>query len=129
MTVGYVEALQALVAAEAEVEAERVNGGRAIQGEADPMKRQVKPTFKKAEAKVQDLTEVVNEYEAELDIHGCRWAPGMLEYEKVVKYAQRRKYHLALDRLERLLVQRLFELQKGHLEGTGEYLHVSVHIT
>lgn len=90
-------------------------------GEADPMKQQIKPTFKKAEAKVQDLTEVVNEYEADLDIRGRQWAPGMAEYDKVIKYAQRRKYHLALDHLERLLIQRLFELQKGHLEGTGEF--------
>lgn len=122
MVVGYVEALQALAAAEAELEGERRGGGRAVPGETNPLKRQIKPTFKKAESRVQELTEVVNEYEAELDIHGRRWAPGMAEYDKAVKYAQRRKYHLALDRLERLLVQRLFELQKGHLEGTGEYL-------
>lgn len=119
MSVAYVEALQALAAVEGELEAERGRGGRAVPGEADPMRRQVKPTFKKAESKVQDLTEAVNEYEAELDIHGHRWAPGMPEYEKVVQYSRRRKYHLALDHLERLLVQRLFELQKGHLEGTG----------
>lgn len=120
MVVGYVEALQALAAAEAELEGERRKGGRAVPGEANPMKRQIKPTFKKAESKVQELTEVVNDYEAELDIHGPRWAPGMTEYDKAVKYSQRRKYHLALDKLERLLVQRLFELQKGHLEGTGK---------
>lgn len=119
MVVGYVEALQALAAAEAELEGERKKGGCAVPGESNPMKRQIKPTFKKAESKVQELTETVNEYEAELDIHGRRWAPGMAEYDKAVKYAQRRKYHLALDKLERLLVQRLFELQKGHLEGTG----------
>ncbi|KIO28404.1 hypothetical protein M407DRAFT_36754, partial [Tulasnella calospora MUT 4182] len=41
-----------------------------------------------------------------------------------------RKFHLALDRLERLLVQRLFELQKGHLEGTGYKLrtHIAKHL-
>ncbi|KIO22578.1 hypothetical protein M407DRAFT_39675, partial [Tulasnella calospora MUT 4182] len=129
MSVAYVEALQALTVVEGELEGERGTGGRAVPGEANPMKRQVKPTFKKAESKVQDLTEVVNEYEAELDI-GRRWAPGMPEYEKVVQYSRRRKYHLALDRLERLLVQRLFELQKGHLEGTGYKLrtHIAKHL-
>lgn len=120
LTVGYVEALQALASAEAELEAERSKGGQAIPGEADPAKCQIRLTFKKAESKVQELTETINKYEADLDIHGCRWESGMPEYEKVVKYAQQRKYHLALDRLERLLVQCLFELQKGHLEGTSE---------
>ncbi|KIO19279.1 hypothetical protein M407DRAFT_11467 [Tulasnella calospora MUT 4182] len=130
MTVGYVEALQALASAEAELEHERKNGGRVVPGEADPMKRHIRPTFKKSESKVQDLTEVVNEYEADLDIRGPRWRPGMPEYKKVVKYAQQRKYHLALDQLERLLVQRLFELQKGHLEGTGYKLrtHIAKHL-
>lgn len=104
MVVGYVEALAALAAAEAELEGERRKGGGAVPGEVNPMKRQIKPTFKKAKSKVQELTEVVNEYKAELDIHGRRWAPGMAEYDKVVKYTRCRKYHLALDWLERLLV-------------------------
>lgn len=37
-----------------------------------------------------------------------------------------RKYRLALDHLERLVVQRLFELQKGHLESTGYKLRVQI---
>lgn len=60
MVVSYVEALQVLAAAEAEVEGEQRKGGRAVPGEANPMKCQIKSTFNKAESKVQELIEVVN---------------------------------------------------------------------
>lgn len=52
----------------------------------------------------------------------CRWAPTSKEYEETVEWANERKYRLALDKLERLVVQRIFELQKANLVSTGIYL-------
>lgn len=49
-----------------------------------------------------------------------RWTPDSEEYIDACKWAKERKYRLALDRLERLVIQRLFELQKANLVSTGK---------
>lgn len=82
--------------------------------------RVVVPSYKLAQAKVTLLMERVNELEALLDINGGRWAPGDPQYDATLKYIKERKYRLALDELERLVVQRLFELQKTNIASTGE---------
>lgn len=51
-----------------------------------------------------------------------RWTPDSPEYIEASKWAKERKYRLALDRLERLVIQRLFELQKANLVSTGKFL-------
>ncbi|KAG6819075.1 hypothetical protein H0H93_015744, partial [Arthromyces matolae] len=48
-----------------------------------------------------------------------RWTPASPEYQKTVKYISDRKYERALDKLERLVIQRLFELHKLNLANTG----------
>jgi hypothetical protein len=50
-----------------------------------------------------------------------RWEPTSAEYLETKKLLVERKYRLALDRLERLIIQRLFELQKVNLVSTGEF--------
>ncbi len=54
-----------------------------------------------------------------------RWEPQDEKYLETLKYSQTRQYHRALDHLQKLVVQRLFELQKLNLAGTGVYLDQS----
>lgn len=49
-----------------------------------------------------------------------RWTYTCPEYKNGLKILSERKYRLALDKLERLVVQRLFELTKLGMSGTGE---------
>ena len=48
-----------------------------------------------------------------------RWEPSDPEYREALKYMQDRKYHKALDTIHQLVVQRLFELHRMNLSGTG----------
>ena len=63
-----------------------------------------------------------------------RWTVTSPEYITTIKYIQERKYHRALDHLQRLVVQRLFELHRLNLSGIGMlwyyffFLHLSFHI-
>jgi hypothetical protein len=61
-----------------------------------------------------------------------RWTVTSPEYISTIKYVQERKYQRALDRLQRLVVQRLFELHRLNLSGIGmlyivTFLHPSIH--
>ncbi len=49
-----------------------------------------------------------------------RWQPEDSEYQATLKYMATRKYQKALGHLQRLVVQRLFELHKLNLSGTGK---------
>lgn len=48
-----------------------------------------------------------------------RWEPNDQEYKEAVEYINTRKYRQALERLHKLVVQRLFELHKMNLSNTG----------
>jgi len=48
-----------------------------------------------------------------------RWKPEDVEYQRVMKYIKDRKFIRTIDELEGLVVQRLFELSKANLAGTG----------
>ena len=51
-----------------------------------------------------------------------RWTPEMREYAETARYICERRYHQALNNLQRLVTQRLFELHRLNLSGIGEYL-------
>lgn len=51
-----------------------------------------------------------------------RWTPDMQEYKDALVVMSERKYRRALDELERLVVQRLFEMTKLGMNGVGMYL-------
>jgi hypothetical protein len=51
-----------------------------------------------------------------------RWTAVHPEYQKTVNYINNRKFICAVEKLEGLVVQRLFELSKANLSGTGERL-------
>ncbi len=48
-----------------------------------------------------------------------RWFPGSKDYDGAFEELTMRKYRLALDKLERLVVQRLLELSKLGMSGLG----------
>lgn len=64
--------------------------------------------------------------EEELNIT-ARWLPGTPEYERGTAQLSQREYNRAVDNLERLVVQRLFELTKLGMSGIGN-LKLSSHI-
>lgn len=49
-----------------------------------------------------------------------RWQPTDPQYVDTIKYMALRKYHRALDHLQKLVIQRLFELNKLNISGTGK---------
>jgi hypothetical protein len=49
-----------------------------------------------------------------------RWSPSSAEYQATLTYMTLRKYHKSLDNLQRLVVQRLFELQRLNVSQTGK---------
>jgi len=67
-----------------------------------------------------------NQLEDQLSIRE-RWDSASSDYREVQKDMAQRNYRRALDELERLVVQRLFELTKLNLSGTGMY-HFRCHI-
>lgn len=65
----------------------------------------------------QALTEVIS---MEIKMGVTRqWQPSDQQYMDTVKYLTERDYHRALDKLHRLVVQRLFELSRLNLARTG----------
>jgi hypothetical protein len=50
-----------------------------------------------------------------------RWTPDTPEYIETARYVHDRRYHQALNNLQRLVIQRLFELHRLNLSGIGMY--------
>ncbi|TFK59026.1 hypothetical protein BDN72DRAFT_873101 [Pluteus cervinus] len=72
-----------------------------------------------------EFHELVCAYEEEKGIE-VRWTPSSPEWVKTSKYMTERKYHLAVDNLERLYVQRMLELMKLGMSGLGYKLREHV---
>ena len=51
-----------------------------------------------------------------------RWHPKHPHFIEAQKYARNRAFLLGLDKLERLVVQRMMELQKCHRRETGKLI-------
>ncbi|KAL7283095.1 hypothetical protein ACG7TL_002520, partial [Trametes sanguinea] len=68
--------------------------------------------------KIDNLTAEIVGMEVRLDV-SRRWQPGDREYEETRKYIVSRQYHRALGKLQRLVVQRLFELHRMNLSQTA----------
>ena len=52
-----------------------------------------------------------------------RWDPSSPEYLETLGYLSTRKYQRALEELQRLVIQRLFELHKMNISATGKHSH------
>ncbi len=68
--------------------------------------------------KLATINDELLQIEDEMDIEG-RWHPGCAEYKEGAKVLVERRYRRAIDNLERLIVQRLFELSKLGMGGLG----------
>jgi hypothetical protein len=73
-----------------------------------------------AERKLQNQTNVVEELEASLGIE-TRWTPQSTKYQEILEYTKRRQFIHAVEDLEGLVVQRLFELSKANLLSMGQF--------
>lgn len=62
----------------------------------------------------------VCEFEIKLGL-GCRWTPLTPKYQESLKYLRERTYTKALLKLQRLVVQRLFELHKLNVAQTSRW--------
>jgi hypothetical protein len=86
---------------------------------------QVKDTRKAKSARRHALEDyernlkVIQALELKLEIEK-RWTPEDTQWQKVGRLVANRKYQRALDRLEGLIVARIFELTKMNRAGTGE---------
>lgn len=64
------------------------------------------------------LLRQVLELEVQMGI-AKRWTPDTQEYSETARYIHERQYHQAINRLQRLVIQRLFELHRLNLSGIG----------
>ena len=56
-----------------------------------------------------------------------RWTPTTPEYTETLRYISERRYHKALNNLQRLVTQRLFELHRLNLSGIGSHFPLWLH--
>ncbi|KAG1873164.1 hypothetical protein F4604DRAFT_1880999 [Suillus subluteus] len=57
------------------------------------------------------------------------WQPSSPEYQAMMKYMSNHQYQCALDNLQHLVVQRLFELQRLNISQTGTSYKMRTHIS
>jgi hypothetical protein len=114
----YVESLEKLWAASAQWEDAATKAGM-IPGSVANANTPFPPHLRKALSAYNVAMAETLHFERILGIE-ARWERGSVEYKEARKDSDERTYNLALTRLERLVVQRLFELQKAHLIGTCE---------
>ncbi|KAI0350003.1 hypothetical protein OH77DRAFT_1576588 [Trametes cingulata] len=75
--------------------------------------------------RVRQVTAEVTAMEVALNIMN-RWQPEDLAYRETLQYIAERKYHRALGKLQRLVIQRLFELHKMNLAQTGYHMRTYI---
>jgi uncharacterized NAD(P)/FAD-binding protein YdhS len=68
----------------------------------------------------------VQDLEIRMDLRH-RWTPGCAEWSEAAVLVANRRYQRALDKLQGLVIARLFELTKCHMSGTGAFLSCSNH--
>lgn len=88
----------------------------------DADKTKIKTRYHTTFRRYQAIEEEVLLFE-EAHVIDIRWTSDSQEYCKAIKTLSERKYVRALDELERLVVQRLLEMSKLGIAGTGK-LHL-----
>jgi hypothetical protein len=82
--------------------------------------RQAHSFYAQAATKLDGISRLVQMHEAALGIE-ARWSSESPEYKATLVEIHLRDYRHALDRLEHLIVQRMFELSKLGMSGVGEF--------
>jgi hypothetical protein len=77
-------------------------------------------TFTRWQVKEEELTRYEEEHSIDV-----RWVPDSDIYKETQKLLVERSYRRAVDNLERLVVQRLFELTKLGMNGVGKSTYYS----
>ncbi|EPQ55524.1 hypothetical protein GLOTRDRAFT_75671 [Gloeophyllum trabeum ATCC 11539] len=77
-------------------------------------------SIRSAETKYHNAETTAAQLEKSLQLE-MRWTSDHSEFRAIKEKLKERKYQRALDELERLVVQRLFELSKLNMSGTGMY--------
>ncbi|KAJ2968160.1 hypothetical protein NUW54_g13303 [Trametes sanguinea] len=85
----------------------------------------IKREYVNSHKRVMAAEETVQRIEEMLDL-STRWIPTSTEYKTTAAELHIRKYRGALDSLERLVVQRLFELKKLGVNGIGYKLREKI---
>ncbi|KAJ7724512.1 hypothetical protein B0H16DRAFT_1736701 [Mycena metata] len=75
------------------------------------VRHHARENYDKAEDSVQEIERKLNSDE--------RWTPDMTEWKNAADLVTTRRYRLAVDKLELLVVKRLFELTKMNMSQTG----------
>ena len=76
-----------------------------------------------AERRVRSQQDRIEDLEDQLGIESTdRWTVDRPEYVEMLEYSRQRQFICAVEDLENLVVQRLFELSKANLASTGEVL-------
>ncbi|RXW14344.1 hypothetical protein EST38_g11508 [Candolleomyces aberdarensis] len=73
---------------------------------------------RRARDKVKELDEELGDMELRLGLE-TRWDATMPQYHETLTYIKERRYHQALEGLQKVVVQRLFELHRLNLSGIG----------
>jgi hypothetical protein len=71
-----------------------------------------------AERRLQVQISVVEDIEDRMSVV-TRWSPQSQQYIRVLEYSRKRQFIRAVEDLEGLIVQRMFELSKANLASTG----------
>jgi hypothetical protein len=117
----YVAALERFWAARNQWEHEATKAGM-FPGQLAAIHSPLPPKVQSALTEYNEASAIAEHLERILGLT-CRWECSSSEFAEAVKWANERKYRLALDRLQRLVIQRLFELQKANLVSTGNPVH------
>ncbi|KAJ7815528.1 hypothetical protein B0H14DRAFT_2603415 [Mycena olivaceomarginata] len=94
-------------------------------GYTRPQIAQVRARHKTAFTRLLLVTEEVARFEEEHGIE-TRWTTGSKEYNDALLLTNERRYRRALDKLERLVVQRLLELTKLSMSGVAYKLREKI---
>jgi hypothetical protein len=82
--------------------------------------RRIETEHRHANERYDRIHKDVCDLELQMGI-SVRWTPTTPEYVAALKYIEERKYRQALRKLQKLVSQRLFELQRLNVAQTGEY--------
>ncbi|KAL0568063.1 hypothetical protein V5O48_013924 [Marasmius crinis-equi] len=101
---------------------ERLDAARNVFQTYDPTSKDktnaVERTMRQEEEKEEKLLEEVHRLENALDVQS-RWKEGSAEWKEAEGLARNQVYQKAIDRVEGLVVARIFELSRLNVSGTG----------
>ena len=97
------------------------NALKHVQGLSEGWVSEVHFAYARAAANLDNISHTVNAHEVDLGIE-ARWTPTSAEYQNTLVEMQLQDYRHALDHLEYLVVQWMFELSKLGMSGVGESL-------